>query len=187
MAFSLFTSLGDSWPSWTEQAEKKGGVWPMSAPLACTLVSRALGVQTPPPACILLVWVLVCTSCYLGKLGVPSNASWPLLSVLSLKSHHQNPGPLDSHLCYLLEVLLFCILRLGLIHFELFLVKGIRSLPAFLHTTPSKPSLLQPVRKTPVSLTSSLSAVLPVLGAVIRLLPCTPPLICVVQDFPSYC
>lgn len=46
IAFSAFRSLVDNWPSWTEQAGKKQGLWPMSAFLASKPVSRALGSQT---------------------------------------------------------------------------------------------------------------------------------------------
>lgn len=145
IAFSAFRSLVDNWPSWTEQAGKKQGLWPMSAFLACKACFQGAGypdldLQHAYP----LVWVLVCrcldTVLVLEELGVPSNAFMAL--AFGVTTQISSPNPRSSRFSPMLSsrsYIALCLMFMSMIHFEVFFVEAIKSLSTFLHTTLSRP------------------------------------------------
>ena len=63
--------------------------------------------------------------------------SWIVLLAFYLESHCRIQGHLDFLLCYLLGILQFCILQFCILHLGLssilIFVKGVRSVPRFIH------------------------------------------------------
>lgn len=138
IAFSAFRSLVDNWPSWTEQAGKKQGLWPMSAFLACKACFQGAGypdldLQHAYP----LVWVLVCrcldTVLVLEELGVPSNAFMAL--AFGVTTQISSPNPRSSRFSPMLSSRRFIVLHFAfksVIHFDLIFMKVVRSVSRFI-------------------------------------------------------
>lgn len=135
ISFSPFRSLVENWPSWTKQAGKKQvfGYCPCS--WHASLFPGPWVSRPWPSACMLpdLVPSLQ-TSCYLEKLGVPSNSFIDL--AFGLASKISSPNPRSSGFSPLLFPRSFKVLHFtcsSVIHFELIFMKSVESV--------SRPSL----------------------------------------------
>lgn len=146
--FLPFQKSGADWSSWTKQAGMKQGLWSMSTiPFPGSQVSSSM--HSPwcgswscrsPDIFLLLRETWYPKQCFHGS------CFWCCISNLITKPR------VIQIFTYVLQVLQFCTLHLGLCQFQLFFVKGIR------FTTPSQAIYSLPFHKTLVSLVYNLLA-----------------------------